>query len=264
MLFYVRRFGCQIKIQNKKLRLFLALKKNQAPQSLQSLSQQRTRERDGDRTMNEIKIRNGKLQNKWERKWEKHGKQWNEMRKKGLKWWTTNGGEGGAANAIHRIWNISTQTVNTHLSIYWVNRTYAMQAASSPSKCTCGFKIVVFMALQLFPVTEIFISELDTCATELDCFCWVAIENSVYWMREKKRSSIARHAIAVHEHSDWIYAYVAAVFVYNWIFIGNRIDIFHMKIIGMCWVIIWACNYRVHVCGWYASISWHLNLIRPP
>lgn len=37
-----------------------------------------------------------------------------------------------------------------------------MQAASSPSKCTCGFRIVVFIAFKFFPTTEIFISKLDT------------------------------------------------------------------------------------------------------
>lgn len=42
----------------------------------------------------------------------------------------------------------------TYLSINCVNRTYAMQAASSPNKCTCGFRIVVLIALQFLPSTE--------------------------------------------------------------------------------------------------------------
>lgn len=37
-----------------------------------------------------------------------------------------------------------------------VRRTYAIQAASSPSKWTCGFKIVVLIALQFLPSTESF------------------------------------------------------------------------------------------------------------
>lgn len=35
-----------------------------------------------------------------------------------------------------------------------VRRTYAMQAASSPKRCTCGFKIVVLIALQFLPNTK--------------------------------------------------------------------------------------------------------------
>lgn len=41
----------------------------------------------------------------------------------------------------------------THLSMYCVSLTYAMHAASSPSRCTWGFRIVVFTALQFFPKT---------------------------------------------------------------------------------------------------------------
>lgn len=38
-------------------------------------------------------------------------------------------------------------------SIYCVKRTYAMHAASSPNKCTCGFNMVVLIALQFLPKT---------------------------------------------------------------------------------------------------------------
>jgi len=34
--------------------------------------------------------------------------------------------------------------------MYCVKRIYAIQAASSDRKCTCGFKINVFMAVLLF------------------------------------------------------------------------------------------------------------------
>lgn len=37
--------------------------------------------------------------------------------------------------------------------MYCVNLTYAMHAVSSPSKCTCGFNIVVLIALQFLPST---------------------------------------------------------------------------------------------------------------
>lgn len=37
--------------------------------------------------------------------------------------------------------------------MYCVSLTYAMQAASSPSKCTWGLRMVVFTALQFLPNT---------------------------------------------------------------------------------------------------------------
>jgi hypothetical protein len=37
--------------------------------------------------------------------------------------------------------------------MYWVSLTYAMQAASSPSRCTWGLRMVVFTALQFLPNT---------------------------------------------------------------------------------------------------------------
>lgn len=44
---------------------------------------------------------------------------------------------------------------NTHLSMNCVSRTYAMHAESSPSRCTCGFRMVVLIALQFFPRTSL-------------------------------------------------------------------------------------------------------------
>lgn len=41
----------------------------------------------------------------------------------------------------------------TYLSMYWVNRMYAIQAASSPSMWTEGLRIVVFTAFEFFPRT---------------------------------------------------------------------------------------------------------------
>lgn len=40
---------------------------------------------------------------------------------------------------------LSTRLRTTHLSMYCTSIMYAMQAASSPSKCTVGFRTVVLM-----------------------------------------------------------------------------------------------------------------------
>jgi len=43
-----------------------------------------------------------------------------------------------------------SETDDTDLSIHWVSRTYAMHAASSDRKCTCGLSMNVLIVLLFF------------------------------------------------------------------------------------------------------------------